>query len=146
MNTRLLKLQKMSKKLIFFTVFLLSSLVQASPFVTTFVNTTKINMHLKIYFSDNSVVNKGLSMSQSYQAVSFYNKMIKSVVFSSSERDKKGNFYRELNKKFKKITSNETYNIALESVPAHKVPAGPGTEAFKMPESKKIVCNLVLEE
>jgi len=138
----LLELQKTSKKIIFYTILLLSSLVQASPLVTTFVNTTKMNMNLKLRFSDHSIVNKGVSMAQSYQVINFHDKMIESVIFSSSERDRKGNFYSELNKKIKKATSNETYNIALESVPAHEVPAGPGTEAFTMPESKKIICNL----
>ena len=130
------------RKIILSTLFLSCSLLQADPFVTTFVNTTNLNLELELRFSDNSTTTKGISMSQSYQVVNFDTKKLISVIFNSSDRDKNGNFYEQLNKNFTAPKATETYNIALQMVPAHDVPASQGTEAFKMPDLQKITCEI----
>lgn len=141
MNSISLKLQR-TRKIILVVMILCSSLVQASPFVTTFINTTDINIHLELHFSDNSIATKGIALSQSYQVVNFDNKTIVSVIFNSPDKDKKGNAYGQLDKKFTTPVADTTYNIALQVVPAHEVPAGPGTDAFKMPDSQTIMCDI----
>jgi len=126
--------------LVFTIVLVSSSLLQAAPFVTTFVNTADVHLHVELHFSDNSVDSKGLSLSQSYQVVNFANKMITSAIFSSADKDKNGNFYGQLHQKFPTPKSNVTYNISLQDVPAHTVQAAPGTQAFEMPDTKEFVC------
>lgn len=123
-------------------LILLHGTVQAHSFITTFVNTSLININLELHFSDNSIANKGIAMSQSYQVVNFDNKVIKFIQFSSLDKDKSGNFYGQLKQDFAAPKADTTYNISLETVPSHIIPAGDGHEEFQMPESQKIVCNL----
>ncbi|MBV8660767.1 MAG: hypothetical protein JO129_01305 [Candidatus Dependentiae bacterium] len=123
--------------------FLSSLCLQAAPFVTTFTNATESNINLELHFSDHTISNKTLGMSQAYQVVNFHNKLLESVVFSSLDKDKNGNLFGQLNKKFSVPTKNESYNIALQDVPAHEVPAAQGTQPFSMPDSKTIICTLV---
>lgn len=114
--------------------------MQAPPFVTTFLNEAHVNLHLEVHYSDDTIDKKGIALSQSYQVVNFPNKIIRSVIFSSTDKDKNGNFYGQLNQKFAAPTTNVTYHISLQDVPAHIVKAGPGTEEFKMPDSQEFVC------
>ena len=121
-------------------LFVSSSLVQAAPSVTTFVNSAHVNVQLELHFSDNSIDKKGIALSQSYQVVNFPTKTITSVIFSSLDKDKNGNFYGQLNQKFSVPTTNVSYHISLQDVPAHIVKAAAGTEEFKMPDSQEFVC------
>ncbi len=130
----------MKNYVILMIFFVSSSLLQAAPFVTTFVNTADTNLHIELHFSDNSVDAKGLSLSQSYQVVNFANKIISSAIFSSEDKDKNGNFYGQLHQSFPIPISNMTYNISLQDVPAHTVKAAPGTQEFEMPDTKEFVC------
>ena len=119
-----------------------SLFLQAFPFVTNFVNTTQTTIDLELHFSDKSVVTKGIAMAQSYQVVNFDTKIINFVIFNSPEKDKNGNLYGQLNKKFAIPKADLTYTMALQAVPAHQVAAGVGTDAFEMPDSQKIVCDI----
>lgn len=123
-------------------LILLHGTVQANNFITTFVNTSQININLELHFSDNSIASKGVAMSQSYQAVNFDNKIITYVKFSSLDKDKNGNFYGQFKQDFTRPTADTTYNINLQTVPSHTIPAGDGHEEFQMPESQTIVCNV----
>jgi hypothetical protein len=118
-------------------------MIQAFPFVTTFVNTTNITMNAELHFSDNNIVNKIIDIGQSYEVVNFYNKMITLVRFSSLDKDKNGNLYAQCDQNFMAPTEDLAYTIALQKVPAHKIPAADGTDAFQMPDSEKIICNAV---
>jgi hypothetical protein len=132
----------MKKNIVLMVLFLLHTCVQADPFVTTFVNTSMININLELHFSDNSISKKGIAMSQSYQAVNFKDKVVTSVVFTSFDKDKNGNLYGQLEQKFVAPTVDVTYNLALQDVPAHTVVAGIGTDAFEMPASQTIICTI----
>ena len=127
-----------------FTVLLVSgSLLQAAPFVTTFFNTADVHLHVEFHFSDNSVDSKDIAFSQSYQVVNFANKIIKSAIFSSADKDQNGNFYGQLHQKFPAPINNITYNVSLQDVPAHIVQAAAGTQDFEMPDTKEFVCKSV---
>jgi hypothetical protein len=121
-------------------LFFSCSLMQAPPCVTTFVNTANVNLQLELHYSDDTIDKKGIALSQSYQVVNFPTKIMTSVIFSSTDKDKNGNFYGQLHQKFAAPTMNVTYQISLQDVPAHIVKAGPGTEEFKMPDSQEFVC------
>ncbi len=132
----------MKKYLMVFWAFLCGSLIQANPSVTTFFNTTKANINLELHFSNNRIEQKDIAIDQSYQVVNFDTKKLSSVIFSSLDRDKNGNFYEQLNQSFAVPTTDVQYNIALQLVPAHMIAAATGTDAFKMPDSQKIICTL----
>lgn len=110
--------------------------------VTTFVNSTQLDIKLEIRFSDDSTTTKFVSMAQSCEVVNFDNKRIISIVFSSENRDQNGNFYTSLQQYFPKFTKNLVYRIGLEDVPAHTKPATTHTEAFEMPATQMITCTL----
>ncbi len=133
----------MKNRLILSAFFISSSLVYAAPFVTTFVNTTEININLELHFSDKSMTSKGIAMKQSYQVVNFNDKILASLLCSSDDKDKNGNFYGQLDQKMVVLTDDVTYNIALQTVPAHTVAAGEGTQSFEMPDSQTIICTQV---
>ncbi len=120
----------------------MSACVQAAPFVTTFVNTSSININLELHFSDHNISKKGIAMSQSYQVVNFDDKIVKSVIFSSLDKDKNGNLYGQLDKEFQTPKADVTYNLALQDVPSHTVAAAHGTDAFEMPASQVIICTV----
>jgi len=114
----------------------------AQPVIITLINKSNINIQAEFHFSDKTMTKKGISMLQSYQVVNFDTKFIEYVLFKSQDKDKHGNFYKELNQKFIIPAKNVSYVLTLETVPAHIVNKAVGTELFMMPESQKIVCNL----
>jgi hypothetical protein len=128
-------------------ILLLSLVVQSSlfaiPFVMTFVNTTDSTINVQVSFSDLTTDKKGLALDQSYQVVNFQDKSIKSINFSSPNKDKNGNFYQPLDYRFVDPKEDTTYNIALQLVPAHQVAATQDTPAFTIPDTKKIICTKV---
>ncbi len=132
--------------IIFMILFGTCSFLQTAPFVTNFVNAADANLQLELHFSDDSIEKKGIGLFQSYQVVNFQNKVITSVMFSSKDKDKNGNFYGQLHQQFSAPKKDITYNILLQDVPAHMVSAGPGTEEFKMPDSQEFVCKKVSSE
>ena len=142
MNLMSLKLQSIRIFSILMLAFLSSSYLKAAPFVTTFTNITESNINLELHFSDHTIINKTLAMSQAYQVINFPGKLLEVVIFSSLDKDKNGNLFGQLNKKFTTPTKNESYNIALQNVPAHEIPAAQGIQAFLMPNSKTIICTL----
>ena len=131
------------KKLMVMTAILGSFLsLQGSGIVTTFTNSTQLDINLEIHFSDKSILNKIISMEQSYQIVNFVEKSIQYIVFSSQNKDKNGNLYGSLKQNFPKQLKNSTYVVGLQDVPARTVPAGPGTEEFEMPATQALTCTL----
>ena len=131
------------KKYIGMIIFLgMNSCVQAIPFATTFVNQSNIIIHLELHFSDTTIDIEDIAVSQSQKIISHDEKMLRSVIFSSLDKDKNGNMYGQLQQDFPSSTVDVTYNIALQDVPAHTVVASLGTESFEMPVTQKIVCTL----
>lgn len=113
-----------------------------APFVTTLINNSNLAVKLEIHFSDKSIESEHLDMSHSYQLVNFPNKFLDFIELSSDEKDINGNFYKRLHKNFSQPKNNETYSIDLQSIPAHTIPAGVGTEAFEMPITQGFTCTL----
>jgi len=128
------------KKIMMIMLVFVTSYVHASGVVTTFVNSTDLDVKLEVHFSDNTITDKIVSMAQSYDVVNFNNKRIESVIFSSVNKDKNGNLYGQLNQKFSKSIKNSSYTIGLKDVPAYKVPAAQGTEEFEMPATQAFTC------
>ncbi|MDP3788086.1 MAG: hypothetical protein Q8Q60_02050 [Candidatus Chromulinivorax sp.] len=146
MNSMTLTFRRTRKYIVLVSLFVSHACVQAAPFVTTFVNSSMININLELHFSDETIAQKGIAMSQSYQVVNFRDKILKSVIFSSLDKDKNGNLYGQLQQEFKIPTEDITYNLALQDVPAHTVAAGIGTDSFEMPASQTIMCTVAPAE
>lgn len=132
----------MKKSIIVSLLIVVSTSMHAAPFVTTFVNTTSININLELHFSGQQIMNQIIAMSQSYQVVNFDDKRLQSIVFSSKDKDKNGNYYGQLTQDFTPPQTDVTYNLSLQDVPAHTVAASAGTDAFEMPATQKIICTL----
>lgn len=130
------------KKIVAITVLFFWFDLQPTSFVTTLINKTGVNIKAQLHFSDSSIENKGIGIAQSYQVVNFDTKMLQSASFTSTDKDKNGNLYSQLDQKFTVPTTHVSYEISLQDVGPHKVPAGRGTESFMMPATQKIVCNL----
>jgi len=128
------------KKIIIIAMLSSSFLMQAVPVLTTFINKTGIVLQVQCTYSDHSIETKNMSPMQSYPVVNFDTKILQSAIFSSDVKDKRGNLYTQLDKQFTHPTQPETYELQLQSVPAHKIPASKGTDAFMMPETYKIIC------
>lgn len=130
------------KKIITAIIIFLSCSLHASGVVTTFINSTDIDISLEIHFSDNTIVNKIVSIGQSYDVINFSDKKIVSILFNSNNKDKNGNLYQQTEQKFPTKIKKSTYIIGLRDVPAHIVPAAQGTDEFQMPLTHAITCTL----
>lgn len=130
------------KKIMFMAAICMNIYCNASGIVTTFTNSTQLDIKLEIHFSNNDIIEKIVSMAQSYQIVNFEDKKIDYIIFSSHNKDKNGNMYQELQKNFSPSDKNTVYIIGLKNVAAYTVPAAIGTEAFEMPTTQAITCTL----
>lgn len=130
------------KKIMSMVIIFISSYAAASGVVTTFTNSTQLDIKLEIHFSNNSIITNIVSMAQSYQVVNFDDKKIDYIIFSSHNKDKNGNMYQQLKQKFSKPVKNIVYTLGLKNVPAYTIPASIGTESFEMPATQAITCAL----
>jgi hypothetical protein len=130
------------KKIVAVIVLLFGFYLQPTAFVTTLINKTGVNIKAQLHFSDSSIENKGIGIAQSYQVVNFDTKKLESASFTSNDKDKNGNLYTQLDQKFVAPTGHVSYEILLQDVGSHKVPAGRGTESCMMPATQKIICHL----
>lgn len=133
----------MNKYIVISCAFLYGSLLQATPpFVTTFVNTTAINIHFKLHYSDNKGSNsdnrnltEDVAMAQSYQVVNFDTSKLVSIELSSPDRDNYGNFYESSQQELPIKKEAQTYIIKLQKVDSND-------EDFQMRARQKIICEL----
>lgn len=128
------------KSILFLPMIFMSSYLAASGMVTTFVNSTQLDIKLEIHFSDATITKKIISMAQSYQVVNFKDKKIEYIIFSSDNKDQNGNLYTDLRQNFLIQEKDSKYVIGLKTVPAYKVAAAVGTKAFDMPVTQAITC------
>ena len=136
----------MKKYTVVIALLFCHALTQAAPYVTTLVNTSPVTIDVELYFSDNHTVAKSIESTKLLPVINFAYKLLTKAVFSSSDKDKNGNVYDQLDQKFPIPKSDETYNLALQDVPSRTVDAGVGTEKFEMPATQKIVCNRVEDQ
>jgi len=128
------------KKLMISLLLCVTSYAAAVSQVTTLLNDTGVNLHVVLYFSDNSIQQEDMSMAQSHQIVNFDTKFLKSATISSPDKDKNGNLFGQLEQKFTAPKGNENYTISLKKVPAHHVAATQDMPAYMMPATQTIVC------
>lgn len=128
------------KNLLFLSIMFISSYTIASGIITTFVNSTQLDIKLEVHFSDSSITKKIISMAQSYQVVNFKDRKIDYILFSSDDKDNNGNMYNELRQNFSIEEKNSVYTIGLKDIAPYKVPAALHTEAFEMPTTQAITC------
>lgn len=128
------------KTVLCLSMICISSYLVASGMVTTFVNSTQLDIKLEIHFSDANITKKIISMAQSYQVVNFKDKKIEYIIFSSDNKDQNGNLYTDLRQNFSIHEKDSKYVIGLKTVPAYTVAAALGTQPFDMPATQAITC------